>query len=190
VDRLREVLTHVVTWVRTFNRIVHYGAGLALLALLVLTIANIIGRDVFNSPVEGTVEVTPLLLVMVIYLGFAHAQHLGDHISVDLMYAHLGPRSQKASSVFSYIFTVVILVLLTRQLWRYAGVQERGGYTTASLEWEIHWFVRVATVGAALLLVATVVEIVAEVLGLDPDDTEAANGTDESVARAVGQEDQ
>ena len=153
--------------VRSLNRWAHHLAGLALLAMLAVTVVDIVGRSVFNSPLSGTVEVTPLLLVMVVYLGFGHAEHEGDHVAVDLIYLRLGPGAQRVARIIARTISVVVLAVVTWQLWQYAGVQRDGGYTTAVLEWPIHWFVRVATAGAALLLVATVTEIVADALRLD-----------------------
>ena len=69
--------------------------------------------------------------------------------------------------VLRSFFLMIAAGVVTWQLWRYAGVQEAGGYTTAVLEWEIHWFVRIAALGAALLWLATLVEIVAVVARLD-----------------------
>lgn len=161
------MLRRVVGSIRFLNRVGHYFAGAALLAMLALTVVDIVGRSLFNSPLSGTVEVTPLLLVVVVYLGFAHAEHQGDHVSVDLVYTRVGPRAQRVADLVARSVSLVVLGVVTWQLWRYAGVQEAGGYTTAVLEWEIHWFVRIAALGAALLWLATLVEIVAVVARLD-----------------------
>ena len=141
-----------------------------MIAMLALTVFDILGRWLFNSPVAGTVETIPLLLVIVVYLGFAHAQHLGDHIAVDLVHSRLGARSQHVLSIFSHVFSLVVLGLVTWQLWKYAGVQQRGGYATAVIEWPIHWFVRIATLGSALLWLATLAETVAELFGSGAQD--------------------
>jgi TRAP-type C4-dicarboxylate transport system permease small subunit len=111
-----------------------------------------------------------LLLVVVVYLGFAHAEHQGDHVSVDLVYDRLGLTFRRIADVMARAVSLVIVGLVTWQLWRYAGVQEAGQYTTAVLEWRIHWFVRVAAVGAALLWLALLTEIVVDLLRLDGDE--------------------
>ena len=167
---MRQRVDSTIGIVRRANRAVHHIAGAAMIAMLALTVFDILGRWLFNSPVAGTVETIPLLLVIVVYLGFAHAQHLGDHIAVDLVHSRLGARSQHVLSIFSHVFSLVVLGLVTWQLWKYAGVQQRGGYATAVIEWPIHWFVRIATLGSALLWLATLAETVAELFGSGAQD--------------------
>ena len=162
----------------------HYVAGAALMAMLLITVVDILGRWLFNSPLSGTVETIPLLLVIVVYLGFAHAEHQGDHISVDLLYTHLPRRAQHLSSILSHVFSTIVLVLVTWQLWKYAGVQQRGGYSTAVIEWPIHWFVRIAAAGAALLLLATVTEVIAEICGIPADPQADRNAKREAAHQA------
>lgn len=173
---MRQRVDGAVGAIRRANRAVHHVAGAALIAMLALTLFDILGRWLFNSPVAGTVETIPLLLVIVVYLGFAHAQHLGDHIAVDLVFSRLGARSQHVLSVFSHIFSLAVLALVTWQLWKFAGVQERGGYATAVIEWPIHWFVRIAALGSALLWLATLAETVAELFGSGAQDVEREAG--------------
>lgn len=169
---MRRRVDSTVEFVRRANRVAHYIAGAALIAMLALTVVDILGRWLFNSPVAGTVETIPLLLVIVVFFGFAHAQHMGDHIAVDLLFSRLGARSQHVLSIFSHIFSLAVLALVTWQLWKYAGVQDRGGYATAVIEWPVHWFVRIAALGSALLWVATLAETVAELFGSGAQDTE------------------
>ena len=138
-----------------------------MLVMLALTVAEILGRWLLNSPVAGAVETIPLLLVMVVYFGLPHAQHRGDHIAVDLVYWRLGRKMQRRLGIGSHLFSLVALAFVTWALWDYAGVQSDGGYATAVIGWPIHWFVRMAALGAALLWIATAAEAVAELVGLD-----------------------
>ncbi len=170
-----------VEGVRAVNHVSHYIAAAGLLAMLAITLIDIIGRSVFNQPFSGTVEITPLLLVIVVFLGLAEAEHHGDHIAVDLVYSRCRPGVQKVLSAFAQALTVVVLFVLIVQIWRYAGVQQGGGYTTATLEWPIHWFVRIAALGMTMMLLATAVEIVAGFAGIDgpSDDTGFGPESDE-----------
>ena len=169
---MRQRVDNAVGVVRRVNRTLHHIAGAALVAMLALTVVDILGRWLFNSPVAGTVETIPLLLVVVVFFGFAHAQHMGDHIAVDLLFSRLGARSRRVLSIFSHIFSLAVLALVTWQLWKFAGVQDRGGYATAVIEWPVHWFVRIAALGSALLWVATLAETVAELFGSGAQDVE------------------
>lgn len=96
-----------------------------------VTVIDVVGRSFFSSPFRGTVELTEMAMILIIYLGFGHAEHEGDHISVDILYVKLQRRAQLALTVFNGLFGVVVIGLLTWNLYKFAGVLDGGGYTTA-----------------------------------------------------------
>ena len=164
---MRRRIEQTIGAVRSLNKAVHFVAGGTMLVMLALTVAEILGRWLLNSPVAGAVETIPLMLVMVVFFGLPHAQHRGDHIAVELVYWRLDRKMRRRLSIGSHLFSLVALAFVTWALWEYAGVQHDGGYATAVIGWPIHWFVRMAAFGSALLWMATAAEAVAELVGMD-----------------------
>ena len=164
-----EVVARYVNGVRTVNRWLHVVAGAVLLLILAITIVNILQRR-FAVPLAGTVEMTATLMTVVVFLGIPHSEDEGDHISVDLVYERMGDGVQKAMRIFARLVGLLIMAAMTRQLWEYAGIQDRGGYTTTVREWPIHPFVRVAALGALMLTLATLANLLVDVFGLDGPD--------------------
>lgn len=158
-------VVRVIGALRSFDTAMHAIAGLTLLALLALTVADIIGRSAFNNPVPGTVEVTALALVVIVYLGLAHSEDLGDHITVDIVYLRLGPHSRAVLNVVTRLFSFAVMVLVAWQLVAFARRQADGGFTTAVLEWPIWPFVMVAAFGSALFAIAILNKVVLAALG-------------------------
>lgn len=120
--------------IRRVNRWLHYLAGGVLLALMSVTIVDIAGRYLFNSPFSGTVELTQMAMIVLVYLGFAHAEDQGDHIAVDILYVKLGRGGQLALTLFNGVFGLFVVGLLTWNLYSFAGILDGGGYTTAVLD--------------------------------------------------------
>ena len=58
--------------------------GIGLLLLMVMTVADVVLRYVFNRPFEGSQEVTQLSMAIIVFLGIAYCGWTGGHISVDL----------------------------------------------------------------------------------------------------------
>jgi TRAP-type C4-dicarboxylate transport system permease small subunit len=112
----------------------HYVAGAMLLALMLLTVIDVVGRSFFNTPFGGTVELTEMAMVVIVYLGFGHAQHEDDHVSVDIVYVNLRRRAQLVLTVFNGFFGVFVIGLLTWNLYQFAATLDGGGYTTAVLK--------------------------------------------------------
>ena len=143
-----------IDWLRSFDTWMHWVAGAALLILLALTIADIAGRTLFNNPVPGTVEVTALLLVVIVFLALAHSEDLGDHITIDLIYVRVGPRVQAAMDLFAQVLSLIVIGLMAFQIYHFALRQRDGGFESPVLEWPIWPFVLVAAFGAALYTLA------------------------------------
>ncbi len=147
------------------NKLMHYLAGVTLLGMLALTVADITGRTAFNNPVPGTVEVTSLILVIVVFLGLAHSEDMGDHITVDLIYAQVGKRSKMILDVFSDLLGVVVLGLMAFQLYHFGLRQRETGAESPVLEWPVWPFVYVAAFGAVLYAVSTAMRLTLRSMG-------------------------
>ncbi|MEU3305912.1 TRAP transporter small permease [Nocardiopsis sp. NPDC006832] len=87
-------------------------AGLLLLALMFLTVADVVGRGVFGQSVLGTVDISTLLLVTIAFLGLASAEIDGKHVSVTLVEARLGFRTRMVLSGIRLVLMLVLGVLI------------------------------------------------------------------------------
>lgn len=143
----------------------HWVAGAALVAILGLTVLDITGRSAFNRPVPGTVEVTSMALVVVVFLAVAHSEDMGDHITIDLIYERLPKPAQWVFDVFADLFGVVVVGLLAFQLYHFTLRNMVSGAETPVLEWPIWPFVLVAALGALGYAVATIMKLVLRLMG-------------------------
>lgn len=162
--------------VRRFNRWTHWVSGVALLGILFLTVADITGRNTLNNPVSGTVEVTSMLLVVVVFLAVARSEDMGDHITIDLIYERVGERTKKFLDLFSDGLTVVIVGLISYQLYQFALRNQTSGAETPVLDWPMWPFVLVGSVGAALYALSTVMRIVLRAIGEPVNATDRTEG--------------
>ena len=157
----------------------HWAAGIALLVILALTVADITGRSAFNSPVPGTVEVTSMLLVVVVFFAVAHSEDMGDHITIDLIYERLGDRARFVLDTLADLFGIAVLALMSFQLYHFALRNVDSGAETPVLDWPIWPFVVVAALGALGYMAATSMRLILRFMG-EPvtvvDPTEGAEG--------------
>lgn len=171
-----------ISVVRRFNSAMHYVAGVALLGILFLTVADITGRSAFNNPVPGTVEVTQMALVVVVFLAVAHSEDMGDHITIDLIYERLGKVGKRILDVFADVVTLVIVSLLAFQLYQFAQRNVDSGAETPVLEWPVWPFVYIAAFGMGLYAISTVMRIVLRLIGAPinagEESDEAAGGVE------------
>jgi TRAP-type C4-dicarboxylate transport system permease small subunit len=133
--------------IKAVNTSLHYLAGALIVGVVVITVYNVIGRWLFDAPLQGTVELTELAMVGIVYLGMAYAQQQDGHITVDLLYQRLGPRWRSVLDAFAAIVGVVVVTLIAWRLYAYAEVLEIGGRTTASRQIPLYPFAYLAIVG-------------------------------------------
>lgn len=156
----------------------HFGAGAALVAILALTVADITGRSAFSRPVPGTVEITSMALVVVVFLAVAHSEDMGDHITIDLIYERVGDRFKAFLDVFSDLLTIIIVGLMALQLYRFALRNVDSGAETPVLQWPVWPFVLVAAIGSVLYTLSTIMRITLRLMGEPVDFGEAPDGAE------------
>jgi TRAP-type C4-dicarboxylate transport system permease small subunit len=78
VDRLKKQIDYGVRALAAVS-----GAGIV--AMMLLTCADVFLRYLFNAPIEGTLDVTQMLMVIVVFFGLAYCGWTGGHVVVDLL---------------------------------------------------------------------------------------------------------
>lgn len=83
--KITKITSRVESWVISTNKIMAYAAGVALTGMMLLTVADVIGRYVFSKPIRGTYELVGFLLVGAGSLGLGYCQVKKGHIRVDFL---------------------------------------------------------------------------------------------------------
>lgn len=66
------------------QRVVSFLAAVLMFALMMLTLADVVGRNLFNHPLRGATELTEIALVMLSFLLFPVVAYAGKHIVADV----------------------------------------------------------------------------------------------------------
>jgi TRAP-type C4-dicarboxylate transport system permease small subunit len=130
------------------NRVLEAAAGVTMVLLLFWTVGDIISRTFFSWPFSGTVELTELAVVVLVYLGLARAENQDAHISVDLIFVRVGETAQLAMRVFAGTVSFVVITALTWRLLVFSGELDAGGHTTGVLRIPLHPVAMAGVVGS------------------------------------------
>ena len=95
-------------------------AELSLAALALLTLVDVLGRYLFKFPVRGSVELTEVLMVAVIFSGIVLATRAHAHVAVDLLTMQLSSRVLQLQQLFSHAAATAISILLGWVSWEQA----------------------------------------------------------------------
>lgn len=89
-------------------------AGLILFGLMILIVADVTGRYLFNSPISGTIGVSEILMTAAIFLGLAETQRKGGNIRVEILIMRMPPRVRRVADFVNFAAVAVLSYLLVR----------------------------------------------------------------------------
>lgn len=84
-------------------------AGVLLVAMTLLTVVDVVGRYVFNSPVPGAFEATEIMLALAIFAGLPIVTARGEHVRVGLLVERLPHRLAAGLDVVAELLVALLL---------------------------------------------------------------------------------
>ena len=78
-------------WKRRADALLGLAASAILLAMMLLTVVDVVARYVFSRPVRGAFEITELMLVVLIFAGLPLVSFSDEHAVMDFIDRVLGP---------------------------------------------------------------------------------------------------
>jgi TRAP-type C4-dicarboxylate transport system permease small subunit len=140
-------------------------SALSTFLMMVLVVANIIGRYLFNKPLTGTLEFTESLLVLIIFLSVALTQYDGGHIRVTLLTRRVPKALARALTVFSMLTGAAFFAWCSYASWKFAlqswSFNEQEWGTVVFPLWPVKF---VVFIGITLLAIQFLLDAVAETM--------------------------
>ena len=109
-------------------------AGLALFAIMVLTFLDVSGRKILSHSITGSLELTELLMVVVIFGALPLVSERGEHVVFDSLDAILPEFIQKIQRAVVHLLCAGALLSLAWLMWRTGQDFVASGETTAQLK--------------------------------------------------------
>lgn len=109
-------------------------AGLSLLAMMLLTVVDVFGRDALAAPVPGAFELTELLMVGVIFSALPLVTAVDGHVTIDMIDVVMPARVRPWHRMCVDGFSAIVVAIIAWQLWIKAGVLTAYGEITLILE--------------------------------------------------------
>jgi TRAP-type C4-dicarboxylate transport system permease small subunit len=89
-------------------------SGVAVFALMLLAVYSVGGRNIFNSPVQGYVDLIEMAMPLIAIMGVSYTQRDGGHIRMDILVGRLRGRALWTAE---FITTFLVLVLILLLIW-------------------------------------------------------------------------
>lgn len=92
-------------------------SGLVIFALVILAVANVLGRKFFLMPVPGYVDWTQQFMAAFAFLGLSYCQREGGHIRMDILVGQLRRRPLWLAEWLSTLFMLLLTTALIFGAW-------------------------------------------------------------------------
>src|ERR1700757_34336 len=117
---------------------------------------SVLLRYFFSTSIPDSYNFGQLLLGILIFWGIAATSYRGGHITVDLVWANVGPRRQRVIDVFATLVLLFVVTVQTYTLFDKVRVTYRDNVLTFDLRLPTWPFFALAWIGdvSAVLLIA------------------------------------
>lgn len=146
-------------FVLRLSKIFNYAAMALLFILAALDTADLLGRYLLNRPIEGTLEISEILLAGTVMLAWGHTQSENGHVSVRFLVAKFSPWVQR---ILDFSTSLIMLVLMGLIVWQ--GTETAISYWCSNrlittIEWPLYPFQLFAPLGALIFCLVLIVQM-------------------------------
>ncbi len=118
-------------WLETLSALL---AGLALFAIMVLTFFDVAGRKLLSHSITGSLELTELLMVVVIFGALPLVSERGEHVVFDSLDPIIPRWLRTVQRVLVHLLCASALLALSWLMWKTGNDFVATGETTAQLK--------------------------------------------------------
>ena len=102
-----------------FPRVLCIASGVAVAFLMLITVVDVGGRYLFNSPLIGAFEMTELIMAFIIFSALPMVSKKREHITVDLLTNLLSSRLKNMQAFFTSLVCGGICFIMAWRIWLY-----------------------------------------------------------------------
>jgi TRAP-type C4-dicarboxylate transport system permease small subunit len=128
----------------------------ALFAIMALTLVDVVARKLLSGSIPGSLEVTELLLVVVIFAGLPLVSLHGEHVVFDSLDPLLPRAVRRMQGLVVDLLCACGLAVIGWVMWTKAGQMLEYGDKTQQLGLTLGWFVYLMSV---LIFIAAAVHL-------------------------------
>jgi TRAP-type C4-dicarboxylate transport system permease small subunit len=100
-----------------FNEAMATIAGVITIAMMMLVVVDVSGRELFSNPITGGLETAQIMLAYLIFFSFTYALVVGGHVRMTLVMDRFGHRLRLVAELLAGVLGFILFFLLTWGGW-------------------------------------------------------------------------
>ncbi len=130
---MRKIYEFIESILEIISRLALSTAAVITLGIAIIGTLDVITTNVISKPIPGAFELSEAGLAMLVFFGLAITSRSGSHIKVDILTNRLPAWGQRICSAIGYLFTSIIFIFWSRQLYLLAAKSFRFRETATGL---------------------------------------------------------
>lgn len=137
-------------------------AGIVLTAMAAMSIASIVGRSLFSSPIVGDYELVQAMCAVAVSMSLPYTHWVRGHVIVDFFTTHASPKFNALLDLVANLILALFSAVITWRMWR--GLWEIKDSMEASMLLDIPtwWSYAPMVPSFALLFIAAMYAAIAD----------------------------
>lgn len=128
--------------------------GLAVLGMMLITVADIIGRK-FGFPVKGAYDLVRVLGAVSMLCALPLTKAVKGHIAIEYFFQKMNRRGRAVVDTLMRLCLIVLFLLLAVEFFRQGLIFKESGEVTVTLHMPVYWVFGVASLACAATLGVT-----------------------------------
>jgi TRAP-type C4-dicarboxylate transport system permease small subunit len=133
---------------------------IAVIAMFLLVVADILGRNLFQKPVRGCYDIVGFLALIISAFSLAQTEALSKHITVDVLTVRMPARWQRVLRSASLLFSLVFLLLAAWYSVQHGLRFQAHNSLAGSIDIPLFPFAYVIAAGCFLIILVIAAELV------------------------------
>ena len=88
-------------------------SGVCVLVMVLTIVIDVVGRTFFYKPLEGSLELNEMLMVLIVFLGLAWTQSQRGNVKIEIFTSRLSFKSARAVDLAVWTLSLVFAFLIT-----------------------------------------------------------------------------
>jgi TRAP-type C4-dicarboxylate transport system permease small subunit len=143
------------------SKVLNWVGILVLVLMMIMTVCDVTGRRVFNSPLPNVLELSEMMMVIVVMFAMADCASGDGHVVIDVLANKFPKKFQTGLYIFGCLIGLVVFSLIFWQTLQAGFNFFRTGETKGVLHIPVFPFVFAFTIGALYISLVLLTQIVA-----------------------------
>jgi len=150
--------------INSLSKWLNWVAGVALVLMLLVIVADIIGAKLFKWPLPGAVDIVGLLSVVVIAFAIAQTQVVHGHIEVEFFVTRIPEKARNIIAGIIYSLGMLVFALLSWQSYAFGHTLQASGEVSMTLGVPLYPFVYGIAFSCVVVFLVLLLQYLKEVL--------------------------